>query len=144
MVKDKSSKCVRKTNISTVVPCHASHKTTLQNSGAQNFMSDETHSVVVEIQQSKDAVLAKALGESSGHFVVAQIQHEEAIKGGPVRDWTRQVVLVQREVAQVLATAKTKGDASAQVVLASVEVNQRRELSNLGGDGAGEAVRLEV
>jgi len=143
MVKDKSCKCVSKTNISTVVPCHASHKTTLY-SGARKFMPDETHSVVVEIQQSKDAVLAKALGESSGHFVVAQIQHEEAIKGGPVRDWTRQVVLVQREVAQVLATAKTKGDASAQVVLASVEVNQRRELSDLGGDGAGEAVRLEV
>mmetsp|Transcript_19415 Transcript_19415/g.45895 ORF Transcript_19415/g.45895 Transcript_19415/m.45895 type:complete len:490 (+) Transcript_19415:469-1938(+) len=68
----------------------------------------------------------------------------EAVEGGPVRDGTGQVVLVQRKVAQILALAEAEGDAALQDVLAGVEVHQRRELSDLGGDGAGEAVGLEV
>ena len=71
-----------------------------------------THLVVVEIKESKDTVIAETLGEGSAHLVEAQIQIEEAVEGGPVRDGTGQVVLVQRKVAQVLALAEAEGDAA--------------------------------
>ena len=83
MAKDKSSKCISKWRYNM-----GSYK-------KQNIGARDTHLVVVEIQQSKGAVVAKALGEISRHFVVAQIQHVEIGERRPVRDGTRQVVLVQ-------------------------------------------------